>query len=97
MYCTACMALRLPMVADHAGRGHSCYMKQNLAHMGSVDGQVEKLLVEADQARAGGARGAGGLERQCQLLERLAGEVARLHYNTARGQVSPHTPAGCRA
>lgn len=53
----------------------------------SMHGQVEKLLAEAEGARKGAPRKAGSLEHHCQLLERLAGEVARLHYNTARGQV----------
>lgn len=49
--------------------------------------KVEKLLVEAEESRH--SRAPAALERQCQLLERLAGEAARLHYNTTRGQELP--------
>lgn len=53
--------------------------------LSTADLQVEKLLVEAEESRH--SRAPAALERQCQLLERLAGEAARLHYNTTRGQV----------
>ncbi|KAK9784931.1 hypothetical protein WJX73_001855, partial [Symbiochloris irregularis] len=55
--------------------------------------KVEKLLAEAEGARGGATHRVGALEHHCQLLERLAGEVARLHYNTSRGQELPFVQA----
>ncbi|KAK9787882.1 hypothetical protein WJX73_008548 [Symbiochloris irregularis] len=59
----------------------------------SVAEGVEKLLAEAEGARGGATHRVGALEHHCQLLERLAGEVARLHYNTSRGQELPFVQA----
>jgi len=53
---------------------------------------VEKLAAEVDALGEPGADGGGGgdaaaLDARARVAERLAGEVARLNFHAARGQV----------
>ena len=60
--------------------------------------QVEKLLGEVGQLPqevATSPMSNETLDERCRMLERLASEVSRLHYNAARAQASP--PLGCRS
>lgn len=61
----------------------------------SICEQVEKLL-EAE-AESVDEEGPEALSARCRQLERIAGEVSRLKFFAARGQVLPHPliPAPC--
>lgn len=55
--------------------------------------QVEKLLGEVSQLPQDVATSPltnEALDERCRMLERLASEVSRLHYNAARAQACPH-------
>ena len=60
---------------------------------------MEKLLGEVGQLPQEVATSPvsnEALDERCRMLERLASEVSRLHYNAARAQASP-PPLGCRS